>query len=685
MQASLLVEVLTEELPPKSLRLLSEAFMDRVFNELVKRQLKDRDPRARRIYATPRRLALLIPAVEASGQDRETEVTGPSAKAPAQAIEGFARKHGVAVASLERRTTPKGEVVVARAKVKGQVLDEVLSALVEDALKSLPIPKVMRWGDGDAQFVRPVHGLVMLHGPKVVPGKVLGLSAGNLTRGHRFMGKGQITLASAGEYEARLRDDGMVIADFAARRAEIERQLKENAGREKAALGTYEDLLDEVTALVEHPSVYLGRFEASFLDVPQECLILTMRQNQKYFPLFEAGGKLLPRFLIVSNMQVADPRNIVGGNERVVRPRLEDARFFYNQDRKVRLEARVPQLAKVIHHNKLGTQLDRVKRIETLAKAVANNLKADVAAAERAALLSKADLLTGMVGEFPELQGVMGRYYALHDGEKSEVADAIAEHYRPRFAGDGLPGSELACALALADKLDALAGMFGIGQQPTGEKDPFGLRRAALGVIRILVERKLDISLHDLVNAAFSGYQGKIGAAQTDLEMFIFDRFAGYLKDLGYSTLQVDAVLSQNPVRLSLVPQQLEAVKSFQALPEAESLAAANKRVANILKQAESKGESFVNAQRTELKEAAEISLFDALQKATGNANQLFERGDYAGYLKTFAVLKIPVDAFFDKVMVMAEQKSLRQNRLALLADLRKAMNRVADISKLAV
>jgi glycyl-tRNA synthetase beta chain len=670
MPETLLVEILTEELPPKSLRALSEAFRDRLLGDLAKAQLARRDAAAK-AYATPRRLAVLIPEVAEAGQDRETEVTGPPAKAPAQAIEGFARKHGVSIASLERRGTPKGEVVVARVKAKGQVLGEMLASLVEDALKSLPIPKVMRWGDGDAQFVRPVHGLVMLHGSKVVPGKVLNLSSASKTRGHRFMGQGEIVLASADEYETKLREQGMVIADFAARRAEIERQLKAAASRGKAGLGSYDDLLDEVTGLVEHPSVYVGAFEASFLEVPQECLILTMRQNQKYFPLFDSAGKLLPRFLIVSNMKVADPRHIVGGNERVVRPRLEDARFFYNQDRKVRLEARVPQLAKVVHHNRLGTQLERVERIQLLTGSIARSLKADAVQAERAAWLCKADLLTGMVGEFPELQGVMGRYYALHDGEPRAVADAIEAHYRPRFAGDRLPEGELACAVALADKLDALAGMFGIGQQPTGEKDPFGLRRAALGVIRILVEKKLPLSLHDLVT-------------QPDLQTFIYERFAGYLKEQGFSTLQVDAVLSQRPPRLSVVPQQLEAVKAFEALPEAESLAAANKRVANILRQAEAKGESFGSAQRTALKEAAEISLFDALQKATGSANQLFERGDYAGYLKTFAVLKAPVDTFFDKVMVMAEQKALRQNRLALLADLRKAMNRVADISKLA-
>jgi glycyl-tRNA synthetase beta chain len=670
MNAPLLVELLTEELPPKSLRALSEAFRDRLLADLAKAQLAGSDAKVR-AYATPRRLAVLIPDVANAGQDRETEVSGPSTKAPAQAIEGFARKHGVAAAALQRRTTPKGEVVVARVKAKGQLLDQVLAALVEDALKALPVAKLMRWGDGDAQFVRPVHGLVMLHGKRVVPGKVLGLESGRRTRGHRFMGKGELEIADAAEYETKLLEEGMVSADFAARRAEIERQLKAEAAREHAALGTYENLLDDVAALVEHPSVYVGRFEPTFLDVPQECLILTMRQNQKYFPLFDPAGKLLPRFLIVSNMKLADPRHVIGGNERVVRPRLEDARFFYNQDRKARLEARVPELAKVVYHNKLGSQLDRVKRIQALSGRIAQDLKADAAAAERAAWLCKADLLTGMVGEFPELQGVMGGYYALHDGEKEVVAQAIAEHYKPRYAGDTLPGGALACALALADKLDALAGMFSIGQQPTGEKDPFGLRRAALGVIRILVEKQLPLSLHELVS-------------QDELRTFIYERFAGYLKDQGFSTLQVDAVLSQQPARLADVPRQLEAVKAFEALPEADSLAAANKRVANILRQAAAKGETFDKTQRGSLREPAELALFAALEKTSGSALPMLERGDYTGYLKSFAVLKQPVDAFFDSVMVMAKEDDLRRNRLALLRELRDAMNRVADISKLA-
>ncbi|HVQ60871.1 MAG TPA: glycine--tRNA ligase subunit beta [Burkholderiales bacterium] len=680
MEATLLVELLTEELPPKSLRKLGEAFADLVVAEIVRHKLKIRDAK-KYTFATPRRLGVLIPEVEGHASESHHSIEGPSSS-NAKAVEGFAKKNQVAPESLERRKTEKGEIVVANFSRPGVHLDAVLAKIVEDALKKLPVPKMMRWSSGDAQFVRPVHGLVMLHGSRVVPGKVLGLESGNRTHGHRFMGAAEIVLRNADEYEKKLLDEGKVLADFEKRKTEIDKQLQSEAKKQKASLGEYQALLDEVTALVEYPIVYAAAFDKDFLEIPQECLILTMRQNQKYFPLFDASGKLLPKFLIVSNMKVADPRHIVAGNQRVVRPRLEDARFFFNQDRKQRLEERIPLLAKVVYHNKLGSQLDRVQRIKLLAGKIARLLGADALQAERAAELAKADLLTGMVGEFPELQGIMGRYYALHDKEPAAVADAIEAHYRPRFAGDRLPESGIACAVALADKLDAIAGMFSIGQQPTGDKDPFGLRRGALGIVRIIVENKLSLSLSDLSNAAFEPFNNKTSAALVE---FVYERFASYLKELGFSTLQIDAVLSKNPSQPSLVPKQLEAVKAFQALPEAESLAAANKRVANILRQAAEKGESFANAERKALKEAQELALFDALQKASGSANQLFERGDYAGYLKTFAVLKAPVDAFFDKVMVMAEEKALRQNRLALLSDLREAMNRVADISKLVV
>jgi len=678
-EATLLVELQTEELPPKSLQKLGEAFADQIVAEIVRHRLKTRDPK-RQVFATPRRLGVLIADVLERASESHHSFEGPSSS-NAKAVAGFAGKHKLAPDALERRKTDKGEIVVANVTLPGVYLDGVLPKIVDDALERLPIPKVMRWGSGEAQFVRPVHGLVMLHGSRVVPGKVLGIESGNRTRGHRFMGKGEIVLANADIYEKALREDGMVIAGFADRRDQIEKLLKAKAKEQIASLGEYQVLLDEVTALVEHPSVYVGEFDRVFLEVPQECLILTMRQNQKYFPLFGAAGRLTGRFLIVSNMKVDDPRHIIGGNQRVVRPRLEDARFFYDQDRKVRLEARVPQLEKVVYHNQLGNQLQRVERIQLLAGKIARQLKCDAAFAERAAWLCKADLLSGMVGEFPELQGTMGRYYALHDEEPAAVADAIEAHYRPRFAGDKLPEGPIACAVALADKLDAVAGMFSIGQQPTGDRDPFGLRRAALGIVRILVENRLDLSIDRLAGASFEPFKSQ---APAELIEFVYDRFAGYLKDLGFSTLQIDAVLSMNPTSLAIVLDQLGAVKAFQALPEAESLAAANKRIVNILKQAETKGEAFINADLSDLNEPAERALHEAIRSASEIAKPLYEKGDYTGYLKTFAVLKAPIDTFFENVMVMVDDDKLRRGRLALLRDLRVSMNRVADISKLA-
>jgi glycyl-tRNA synthetase beta chain len=684
MEATLLVELLTEELPPKSLAKLADAFGWSLHANLKADNFLA-DEAATSMYATPRRIAVSISNVRDVAPDFEVIVKGPAVKSgldgsgnPTKALLGFASKRGVTVDKLVRVNDGKQEVFAHRDLAKGGHLDTNLELRVEEALKRLPIPKTMRWGAGEATFVRPVHGLVMLHGTRRVPGTVLGVKSGKTTRGHRFMGKSEITLAGADSYEATLLGEGMVMADFSKRKAEIDRQLIAQAHHHGAGLGEYQPLLDEVTALVEHPSIYVGEFDKAYLEVPQECLILTMRQNQKYFPLFDAAGKLTGKFLIVSNMQVADPRHIIGGNQRVVRPRLEDARFFFDQDRRQRLEERVPLLAKVVYHNKLGSQLDRVQRCKLLAGKIARVLGADALQAERAAELAKADLLSGMVGEFPELQGIMGRYYALHDKEPAAVADAIEAHYRPRFAGDKLPEGSIACAVALADKLDAIAGMFSIGQQPTGDKDPFGLRRAALGIVRILVENRLPLSIAKLGEAAFEPFKDKPAA---ELVQFVYDRFAGYLRELGFSTLQIDSVLSMRPTSLAVVLQQLEAVKAFQALPEAESLAAANKRIVNILKQAEAKGETF---KAGDLKEPAELALHEAINKTNAAAKTLYEKGDYTGYLKSFAVLKAPVDTFFEEVMVMVEDKALRSSRLALLHDLRESMNRVADLSRLA-
>jgi len=690
MTSSLLVELLTEELPPKALRHLGYAFADALVADLRADGFAPADG-AFTVYATPRRLGVLVRDAAAKSPDRPDLAKGPSVKAglgadgkPTGALLGFAKKRGVPVEKLERIHDGKQEVFASREVVAGSPLETNLDLKVADALrKASNHLRAMRWGDHDEAFVRPVHGLVMLHGDRVVPGKVLGQESGRGTRGHRFMGRSTIEIPRVDDYEGLLEREGKVIVNFELRARKIREDLAAAAGG--ASIAADDALYDEVTALVEWPAVYEGHFEKAFLEVPQECLMLTMRQNQKYFPLVDGQGKLLNRFLIVSNMAVAHPHQIVRGNERVLRARLADAKFFYDQDRRASLESRLPGLANVVFHNKLGSQLERVARIEQLAGLIALKLGADETLARRAAHLCKTDLLTGMVGEFPELQGIMGMHYARHDGEPEIVAAAIEAHYHPRFAGDSLPEDRIGACVALADKLDTLVGLFGIGQQPTGDKDPFGLRRQALGVVRILVEQGLPLPLSDLAAAAFAVYPlGVVGDARAEVEAFILERLRGYLRDAGYSANEVESVLCMRPVRLDLVPQQLAAVRAFADLPEAESLAAANKRVANILKQAAAKGESFQNAEAKMLKEPGERALFDALRTASLQATPRFERGDFTGYLKTFAVLKTPVDAFFDTVMVMVDDSALRQNRLALLADLRQAMNRVADLSKLA-
>ena len=699
MNPSLLVELFTEELPPKALKHLGEAFGFRLRDVLIRAQLKGHVADDTSIFATPRRLAVLIKDVRPKAADRtEAKKLMPSKVAfgadgkPSAALLKRLEKEGAKAEQIERKLEGDAEYAFLTQTIPGLTLAAGLQLALEEAIAKLPIPKTMSYqlkdGATTVQFVRPAHGLVALYGSDIVDVSILGLKADRITHGHRFQGVKDIPIATADAYEQALEAHGKVIAAFDARREETAHQLSAKAAELGASLGPEPDvapLLDEVTALVEQPSVYVGEFESDFLQVPQECLILTMRQNQKYFPLFDGAGTLTNKFLIVSNMRLTDPTNVVEGNQRVVGPRLEDARFFYNQDRKQRLEERVPQLARVVYHNKLGSQLERTERVQLLAGKIARKIGADAVLAERAAWLGKADLVTHMVGEFPELQGTMGRYYALADGEPAVVATAIEQHYRPRFAGDALPQGEVALTLALADKLETLAGMFGIGQQPTGDKDPFALRRHALGVIRILVEAGLRVSLFDLVNEAFSVFpRGMVGDAHTDLEIFVRERLRSYLREAGYTANEIEAVLCLHPTRLDQVPHQLAAVRTFAGLPEAESLAAANKRVANILKQAAAKGESFGKAQAQEMKDPAERSLFDALRNASQKAMPLFEAGDYTGYLKAFAILKAPVDAFFESVMVMVDDEGLRKNRLALLQDLRDEMNRVADISKLA-
>ncbi|AUM00773.1 glycine--tRNA ligase subunit beta [Rhodocyclaceae bacterium] len=691
-RATLLVELLTEELPPKALPRLGETFAAKITEGLKAKGLVAAEVSGRS-YASPRRLAVTVAQVAAEAEAQEvTEKLMPVAVAldaegrPTPALLKKMAAKGIAVealAHLERRMDGKAEALFHTARVPGAKLADVLADIVQDAVKALPIPKVMRWGDGEATFVRPVHKLIMLHGDDVVPGRVLDLDSGRTTRGHRFMSRGDIDIATADAYEPTLLAEGKVIACFAERRANIEAQLLAEAARQGAQLGEYADLLDEVTALVEHPTVYVGEFEAEFLAVPQECLILTMRANQKYFPLFDAQGRLLNRFLIVSNMNVADPSHIVTGNARVVRPRLSDARFFFEQDKKQPLAARLPRLAAVVYHNKLGSQLERVERLETLAGEIALRLNADVAAAKRAARLAKADLVTDMVGEFPELQGIMGRYYALADGEGAVVADAIQAHYLPRFAGDALPVGNVAAAVALADKLDALVGFFGIGQLPTGDKDPFALRRAALGVLRILMETPLPLELPALIASAAAGFKPGVLHAEDfaeKLQDFMLERLKHLLREGGRDAAVIDAVLALRPARIDQVPARLAAVEAFRMLPEAQALAAANKRIVNILKKAESApGEPDIAL----LQEQAEKALFHRLVEVAPLVRSHENNEAYTDALCALAGLRDAVDRFFDGVMVMADEPLTRANRLALLNRLAGLMNCVADISRL--
>jgi glycyl-tRNA synthetase beta chain len=695
---NLLVELFVEELPPKALKKLGESFAATLTASLRSQGLLDAGSVATP-YASPRRLAVNVTAVAARAADKAVQQklmpVSVALDAAGNATPALLKKLAAlgadasAVPKLKRAMDGKTEALFLDSIVPGATLAEGLQTALEAALAGLPIPKVMSYqladGWSSVNFVRPAHKLVALHGAEVVPVSVLGLQAGRETHGHRFEAAHPVvSIKDADSYAQQMETEGAVIAGFAARRAEIEKQLRAAAAKE--GLHPIEDaaLLDEVTALVERPNVLTCTFEQEYLDVPQECLILTMKANQKYFPLLDAAGRLTNKFLVVSNIRPADPSAVIGGNERVVRPRLADAKFFFDQDRKKSLMDRIPGLAKVVYHNKLGTQGERVERVAALARAIGQQLGGESLAnqADRAAVLSKADLLTDMVGEFPELQGIMGRYYALHDGESTEIADAIEDHYKPRFAGDELPRGTVGLCVALADKLETLAGMFGIGQQPTGDKDPFALRRHALGTIRILVERNLDLSLHDLINTAFNAFpSGLVGQAHTDLSIFILERFSGLLRDQGYSPQEVDAVMALNPVRLNLVPKQLAAVRAFAQLPEAASLAAANKRVGNILKKV-SPGEA-AKVDPTLFKEPAEVALNAALAAVKPKADAAFDRGDYAASLKALAALKGPVDDFFDRVMVNADDAALRANRLGLLANLHAAMNRVADLSRL--
>ncbi|WP_374567737.1 glycine--tRNA ligase subunit beta [Ideonella sp.] len=695
---NLLVELFVEELPPKALKKLGEEFAGTLAASLKSQGLAAADA-ALTPYASPRRLGVQVAGVAAKAADRAVQQklmpVAVALTADGQPTPALLKKLAAlgadasAVPQLKRAMDGKAEALFLDSVVPGATLAEGLQKALEETLAKLPIPKVMTYqlADGwtDVKFVRPAHGLVALHGATVVPVSVLGLTAGRTTQGHRFEAlTPQIELVDADSYAAQMVEQGAVIAGFAERRAEIVRQL--DAAAAARGLKPIDDdaLLDEVTALVERPNVLACQFESEFLGVPQECLILTMKANQKYFPLLDAQGKLTNQFLLVSNIRPEDASAVIGGNERVVRPRLADAKFFFDQDRKKTLESRVLGLAKVVYHGKLGSQGERVQRVMAIARAIAAQLGNEnlAAQADRAALLAKADLLTDMVGEFPELQGIMGGYYARHDGEPEAIAFAVEDHYKPRFAGDELPRNDVGLVVALADKLETLVGLFGIGQLPTGDKDPFALRRHALGVIRMLVERALPLGLDSLIAAAVPAFGSLIKDPSAALQTFFAERLGGQLREQGYTAQEVDAVLALAPQRLADVKKRLDAVRAFAALPEAAALAAANKRVGNILKKVE--GELPTEVRDSLLAESAERALFDAINDVQPRSTALFDSGDYTGSLRELAALRTPVDAFFDSVMVNADDPALRANRLALLGRLHAAMNRVADLSRLA-
>ncbi len=716
---NLLVELFVEELPPKSLNKLGDAFASALLASLQTQGLAAPSAVATS-YATPRRLAAHITCVAAQAAEKSVSQKlmpasvgfGADGQPSAALLKKLASLGAApeAAARLRRAQDGKARALFLDSVVAGASLQAGLQLALDEAMAKLPILKRMTYqladGWSSVQFVRPAHGLAALHGADVVPISALGLTADRLTRGHRFEAPvASISLRDADSYAAQLETEGAVIASFAARRAEIVKQIASAASKAGANLKPVNDdaLLDEVTALVERPNVLIGSFEKAFLDVPQECLILTMKANQKYFPLLDttAGseGKLTNQFLIVSNIRPADPSAVISGNERVVRPRLADAKFFFDQDRKKTLASRLPGLAKVVYHNKLGTQAERSERVRAIGHAIVNQMRMAInpytvlardemevldGKVQEAARLAKTDLLTDMVGEFPELQGIMGGYYARHEGLRDGVAIALEDHYKPRFAGDALPRNHTGTVVALADKLETLCGLFGIGQIPTGDKDPFALRRHALGVIRILIEKNLTIGLKALVQAAFAAFPVETVDTSASVKVieFMFDRLANQLREQGFTAQEVDAVLALQPDLLAEIPKRLAAVRAFAALPESAALAAANKRVGNILKKAD--GAVVARVDAALLVEAAEAALHQALSKVTPAADAAFESGDYTASLKALAALRGPVDAFFEKVMVNAEDAKLRANRLGLLATLHVAMNRVADLSRLA-
>lgn len=708
---NLLVELFVEELPPKALQKLGDAFAQELAAQLRAQGLATADSVVTP-FASPRRLAAHISQVwrkaadkavpqklmpAAVGLDAAGQAT-PALLKKLQALGADLSDPVAAVAALRRAPDGKNEALFYDSLVTGATLGGGLQKALEEALAKLPIPKMMSYqletdcelpGWSSVHFVRPAHGLLALHGSTVVPVKVLGLSAGNQTQGHRFEARvSPVVIGHADAYAATLSQDGAVIASFAERRADIERQLQAAATQVGGGVRPIEDeaLLDEVTGLVERPNVLVCEFEKQFLEVPQECLILTMKANQKYFPLLDAAGRLTHQFLVVSNITPDDASAVIQGNERVVRPRLADAQFFFNQDRKKTLESRVDGLSKVVYHNKLGSQGDRMARVCAIAKSIGQQLGGAELAdkAVLAARLAKTDLLTDMVGEFPELQGTMGAYYARNDGLSEDIANAISDHYCPRFAGDHLPSNLVGLVVALADKLETLVGMFGIGNLPTGDKDPFALRRHALGAVRMMIEKKLPLQFHEMRAMAWEAFPPEMLTHEwVQLDEFFMERLKGFVRDWGYSANEVEAVLfgAKGMTQLGDIRVRLDAVRAFAQLPQAPALAAANKRIGNILKKV---AEVDAHVSPVLLKEPAEVALYSAMQDVLPRAQALFEGGDYTGSLQTLAALRAPVDAFFDGVMVNAEEMDLRLNRQGLLKSLFEAMNRVADLSRLA-
>ncbi len=687
----LLIEIGTEELPPKALKRLSEAFGAGIRDGLKGAELAHGELS---VYASPRRLAVRVDELVEVQADKIIERRGPALTAafgedgcPTKAAEGFARSCGLdSVDELDRIETDKGAWLMYRAEQPGRPAAALIPDIVRGALDRLPIPKRMRWGALDAEFVRPVHWVVLLFGDETIEAEILAVNSGRETRGHRFHHPQALYIAEPAAYAPLLETEGFVVADFAVRREAVRAQVLE-AGRKLGGEAVIDEaLLDEVTAMVEWPLAIAGDFEERFLDVPAEALISTMKANQKYFHLIDANGKLMPHFITVANINSRNPQRVREGNERVIRPRLSDAEFFWTQDRKRRLDSRIEALKDILFQKQLGTLYDKVERVAGLAGDIADDLQANRAWAERAAWLAKCDLMTEMVYEFPELQGIMGRYYALHDGEPEEVALALDEQYLPRFAGDELPATPTGQALAIADKLDTIVGMFGIGQPPTGSKDPFALRRAALGLLRIVIERQLPLDLPALIARAVKGLGERLTASDVATQVFDFmmDRLRAYYHDSGVGADVFDAVHAQRPTQPLDFDRRVRAVNHFRRLPQADSLTAANKRIANILRQAAEKGiEVPAEVDASRLSEPAEQALADRLNALEREVVPLFDARDYEPALARLAGLREAVDRFFDDVMVMVDDQALRANRLALLARLRNLFLRVADLSRL--